>query len=550
MRQRRLMWIAGLFSAVSIAHAQSQPQSLDDQLRNQLALGNADGCVQFLRVPANSPIIQDAVDDAIDVLQANRQIGNELAAICSPSAVTSASAMGGALDTIQATKTVSQFRLVRRRIDNRLSQPSRPQPAPQPTRRLFPSPQSSLELDRGTGTGVGVFGEFERQWKDRESSAYDLGYASRINGFLGGVDYAWEGSVVGGWLGYSKTNGDFNRVVPLVASPGGAPNQNATSFLTNPETSSRVCSDLSGGGTFDDGDFRLGGFAARSLGTGGFVDVGVSLDRRNHSYARNVCTIEVQGNPLAFASGIRFRDANGNGIFDNGEINTANAPVNVLFVDGDNNGQFGVGESQNDDIYAGTISGDTNVREAAISGRAGHDFQSGLLSFGPRVVFTHTSTTVDGYSETGSNTVANEVHPNALDPGEPNITRQLGGPVGLELAYDENRYRSDLLQLGGQASYHIERDSVTLVPFGSAYFRHEFGDAFITNTVRMAQDLRTNPVIFTFSNNGPDRNSVDVSGGMSFLFENGLTAQATFSKILFDQFISSTALTGGIRWRF
>lgn len=544
----RLTWMLGLFSALGIAQAQTRPPSLDNQLRSQLALGNADGCVQFLRVPANSPNVQDAVDDAIDTLQANRQIGNELAAICSPSAVASASAMGGALDTVQATKTVSQFRLVRRRIDNRLNQPSRPPQPTTPTRRLRLLPQ--FELDRGSGTGLGVFGEFERQWKDRETSEFDLGYTSRINGFLGGVDYAWEGSVVGGWMGYSKTKGDFNPVVPQVASPGGAVDRDATTFLGNAQTLSRVCGDLSGGGTFDDGDFRLGGFAARSWGSRGFVDAGVSFDRRNNKYARNVCTIEVQGSPLAFVSGVRFRDANGNGIVDNGEINTANPQVNVLFVDGNNDGLLSVNESPNDDIYAGTISGDARVHETAFSGRTGYDFQAGAITFGPRVVFTHTSTTVDGYSETGRSSVNNDVHPNALDPGEPNFTRQLGGPIGLELVFDERRYRSDLLQLGGQASFHVERSTVTLVPFASAYLRQEFGSEFINNTVRMAQDLRTSPVRFSFSNNGPDRSTVDLSGGMSLLFDNGLTAQATVSKLLFDRFINATSLTGGVRWRF
>jgi uncharacterized protein YhjY with autotransporter beta-barrel domain len=547
------MWMFGLFSALGIAHAQAQtqtrPPSLDDQLRSTLALGDADGCVQFLGVPANSQNRQEDVDDAIDALQVSRQIGNELAAICSPSAVASASAMGGALDTVQATKTVSQFRLVRRRIDNRLSQPSRqPPPAPQPPRRFQLLPQ--FELDRGTGTGVGVFGEFERQWKDRETSQFDLGYTSRINGFMGGVDYAWEGSVVGGWMGYSKTKGDFNPIVPLVASPGGTVDQNATNFLGNPQTLSRVCGDLSGGGSFDEGNFRLGGFAARSWGERGFVDGGLSYDRRNHSYARNVCTIEVQSSPLAFVSGVRFRDANANGQVDNGEINNANPQVNVLFVDGNNDGLLNVGESPNDDIYAGTISGDARINETAFSGRAGYDFQSGYVTFGPRVVFTHTSTTVNGYSETGRSSVANDVHPNALDPNEPDFTRQLGGPVGLEMVYDARSYRSDLLQLGGQVSFQVERSTVTLIPFGSAYLRQEFGSEFINTTVRMAQDLRTNPVRFSFSNNGPDRSTVELAGGMSLHFDNGLTAQAAVSKLLFDRFINATSLTGGVRWRF
>ena len=543
-RMTRLLTIGlGLLFTLGTAHAQSNPPSLDDQIRRQLALGDALGCAQFLRLPATAN--QDDVDNAIDLLQTSREIGNELAAICSPSAVASASGIGGALDTVQATKTVSQYRLVRRRIDNRLRQPSTPTPPP-PVRRLLPTQQPNRQL--AGAAGFGVFGEFGHQWKDREVSTYDLGYTSGINGGLGGVDYAWERSVVGGWIGYAKTKGDFNPTVPLVAGPGFT-DPVATAFLSNPETSSQVCG-LSGGGEFTDGDFQFGGFVGSSWGAGGFVDIAVSLDRRNHSYTRNTCVIEVIGSQLFFASGIRFRDANGNGIQDNGEVAQANPAVNVLFLDENTNQTFDVNERVNDDIYAGAVSGETTAREAAISMRSGYDFRASSFLFGPRAVFTHTSTKVDGYTETGRSTFAGDVNPVALDPGEPNFTRQLGGPTGLELVYDDRRYRSDLLQLGAEASYRIYSSRAELVPFGSFYWRREFGTEFINNTVRMAQDLRPNPVRFSFANSGPDRNSADFTGGLSVLFENGLSVQAAVSGILFDQFIKSTAITGAARWRF
>jgi uncharacterized protein YhjY with autotransporter beta-barrel domain len=533
----------GLLFTLGIAHGQSNPPSLDDQIRRQLALGNALGCAQFLGLPGTA--INTDVDNAIDLLQAAGEIGNELAAICSPSAVASASGIGGALDTVQATKTVSQFRLVRRRIDNRLRQPSSPAPQP-PVRRLLPLQQPDRQLLQAGG--FGVFGEFGHQWKDREVSTYDLGYSSGINGGLGGVDYAWERSMVGGWIGYAKTKGEFSPTVPLVAGPGFV-DPVATAFLSNPATSSQVCG-LSGGGDFTDGDFRFGGFAGSSWGTGGFVDVAVSLDRRSHSYTRNTCVIEVIGSDLFFLSGIRFRDANGNGSQDNGEIAQANAPVDVLFFDGNTNQTFDVGETVNDDIYAGAISGETTAREAAVSLRTGYDFRASSFLFGPRAIFTHTTTKVDGYSESGRSTVAGDVHPESLDPGEPNFTRQLGGPTGLELVYDDRRYRSELLQLGAEASYRFAGSRAELVPFGSFYWRREFGDEFINNTVRMAQDLRPNPVRFSFSNRGPDRNSAEFTGGLSVLFENGLTLQGAVSGVLLDQFIKSTAVTGAARWRF
>lgn len=66
------------------------PSTQDDQLRLQLALGEAAGCYRLLRV-ANS-----GSDVANALALFGTQIGNELRAICSPSAVTSASSLAGA----------------------------------------------------------------------------------------------------------------------------------------------------------------------------------------------------------------------------------------------------------------------------------------------------------------------------------------------------------------------------------------------------------------------------------------------------------------------
>jgi hypothetical protein len=126
-RRTRLLGALLLGLAASTAHAQSQPLSLDDQLRDQLALGDANGCVDLLRItPAdidtdNGETPGDVVNDELERLADDLdQIDKELRAICGPSAVGSASSLGGALDSVQATKTVSQFKLARRRIDQRL----------------------------------------------------------------------------------------------------------------------------------------------------------------------------------------------------------------------------------------------------------------------------------------------------------------------------------------------------------------------------------------------------------------------------------------------
>ena len=102
------------------------PPTQDTTLRTTLGLGNAAGCLPLLRIQSNDP---DAFDKVVTALQnPNSGLGNELRAICAPSAVASSSALGGGMQSLQAVKTVTQFRLARSRIDQRLT--SKPKPTP------------------------------------------------------------------------------------------------------------------------------------------------------------------------------------------------------------------------------------------------------------------------------------------------------------------------------------------------------------------------------------------------------------------------------------
>ena len=138
------------------SHAQTTatPPTQDEQLRDQLGLGNAAGCFTLLGVD------QADVDITLDDL--GSQIGNELRAICGSSAVTSASSLGGGLNTLQATKTVSQFRLVRRRIDQRL-QRQRPRPPSRSLRSYLQAQPIAPTLTYADTPfeASGVFGEIE-----------------------------------------------------------------------------------------------------------------------------------------------------------------------------------------------------------------------------------------------------------------------------------------------------------------------------------------------------------------------------------------------------
>lgn len=173
-----------------------------------------------------------------------------------------------------------------------------------------------------------------------------------------------------------------------------------------------------------------------------------SLAWRDHAYARDICAIELQGGDLRFQSGVAFNDVDGNGFVNPGEI--VQAPgQGLLYSDIDNSQTITTGDTVVDDVFAGTLAGSTNVREAGVSFRAGADIQGGAWILGPRVLFTYADARMDGYVETGTSTIATTVVTNQGTA----VPRTLGGPIGLELAYDEQSWRSLLWHGGGHLGH-------------------------------------------------------------------------------------------------
>ena len=379
------------------AHAQSDPPSQDDQLRSQLGLGDNKGCFNLLGLPNTDTT---PVDQTLRNL--GPQIGNELRAICGSSQVNSASSQGGALNTLQATKTVAQFRLVRRRIDQRL-QPGR---GAKPTRELlfgFPqqAPSPSTTLGRELAGGIGLFGELEFEQRDRVNTVYESGYESDRNGFSVGVDYLAGKGVVGAWIGRSHQDADLTGSGVLIASPFPNSTEDAAfrELVDDPEVLAAVCGGSPEPGTFEQDATRVGGFAGWGVGGAGFIDGTISYTRRSHDYSRGLCAIENQGSP-AFLADVIFTDLNNNGTRDAGELQPA-IGRGILFSD-DGDGVLEQFESVFDDIFAGTLSGSTDIREISFSFRGGADLAAGNWNIGPRAVLTYTNAETDTYVETGS----------------------------------------------------------------------------------------------------------------------------------------------------
>ncbi len=518
LKRTRLLAALLLALVASAAHAQSQPPSLDDQLREQLALGDADGCVDLLHITQDdidaAGSSQEAVDTELTNLAGVGQIGNELRAICGPSAVSSASSLGGALDSAQATKTVSQFKLARRRIDQRL--PRRDRRPTSASLMLMLQPEPEREISRYASEGYGVFGEIDYERRERDATRYEDGYKGHVNSGSLGFDYAWERGVAGVWGGYSSADADFRGgSAQAFTSFDGAPDAAFDSLLSDPAVLSGVCGGAVPGGDFDLEGSRFGAFVSWKFSDSVFMDFAASRSRMDYGYARDTCVIEAQGiDTLVYDGTVLFND-NGDGIFDPNADNAV------------------------DDIYAGTVSGDTTVTDDALSVRAGFDKAVGAWSFGPRATLYYLRSKVDGYEETGRSTVANTVESNVGTE----VFRNLGGPLGLELAYDDRDEDATLLEVGGVVERLFETGNSTLIAHASAYWRHQFDDSQRFTTARFVQDLRPTPTFFSFASNEIDADTALFSLGVTALFAQRAVVRLEVTHLAFDTLVDSTAVS-------
>ncbi len=514
--------LLGLGSASALA--EPAPKSLDQALTSTLALGGPDGCSSAFGirgVDAANGFSQSDHDHALTALRDNKQLGNELTAICGSSAVASAAALGGSLGSLQTTKTVSQFHLVRRRVDSRLGLRG----------EGFGLDGSLLlaELDapyRTTLTDVSgpdlapqsrfaVFTQIDYERRNRVTTPLEGGYKANISGGLIGVDYMTPSDIlVGAWLGYGNTNADYRSVSPLISN-GTPPN------LT-PALLADICN-IGPGGGFDNKDLKLGGFAGTRIGSG-FADVALQYNRRHSDYHRNTCAIEIKSTDEAIT------------------------PDPLSYSGWRNGGQV------LDDIYAGTISGRTRLTEWSLSTRAGYDFGDDRLLWGPRLSITYQKSMIDAFTETGQTSVTNEVRSNtpvtAGDPLGLTTTRAPGRPTGLELTYDKQDRSSLQSNLQLVAAYRFDTAYGPFIPRASASWIHEFRGKRQLVNVHMAQDHRASPTQFSFTTDSVDKDKGVIALGVTALINAQIVADFEVAHLVADRQFHSTTLTAQVRWKF
>ena len=517
-----ILHAAALFGACASALAQPPPRGLDQALVDTLALGNAAGCGTAFGLPdfrtAADP--QLALDTYLAAERDAGRLGKELAAVCGSSAVASAAALGGSLGSPQSTKTVSQFRLARARVDSRLDSRGK--------RADFGSPVLLAQLGGGsplTGAaaavgddasdgGPGLFSRLSHERRERVTTALEAGHKAAASEAQIGIDYAARGGwVAGAWLGYRSTDADYRGVKLLI---GGADAGFGGSLGA---VQAEICKVGPGGG-FDDKGAQLGGFIAKRSGQA-FADVGVQFSRRDYSYQRNVCAIEADSAAIV-------RDAGSPSGFSSGSTVAA-------------------GGIAIDDVYAGTVSGKARVSEWSLSGRIGFDGGGEQWQWGPRLSLTYQRTNIGAYTESGRTSVTHTVESvsKAL-----RTSRAAGDPTGLELAFDRQSRTSLLSELQLVAAYRHETGLGTLVPRVSLSWQHEFKGEREPVTVRMAQDRRTSPTRLSFTTDSTDKSKGTVSLGLSLLRGPQFAADMELTRLLADDRFDSTQLALQARWRF
>lgn len=169
----------------------------------------------------------------------------------------------------------------------------------------------------------------------------------------------------------------------------------------------------------------------------------------------------------------------------------------------------------------GTLASDTNGNEFSSRLQLGKDFASGRFTFGPRAGLNYLFTKIDGTTESG-------------------IT-------GLELRYHDRTVQSLQTTVGFQGSMAFSAGFGVISPQVSAEWVHEFKSDQQSIDVNFAEDLRPDPVMFSFANEKPDRDYFNTRAGLVFGFTGGVQAFVEGRALLGHDYFKSYGGALGIR---
>ena len=168
--------------------------------------------------------------------------------------------------------------------------------------------------------------------------------------------------------------------------------------------------------------------------------------------------------------------------------------------------------------------GDTDGTTLSGGLSAGYDFLAGGLTISPNVGFFYIDTTIDGFTE--------------------------GGASGLNLIYDEQKFKSMAGNAGLRLTYAWNVSWGVLLPHLRVDYVREFEDDVDVFGVRFANDpnaASTPPVLVATDN--PDTSYWRLAGGFSAQFKHGISGYIEYQRLESFEFISFEDVSIGLRFQ-
>jgi len=203
----------------------------------------------------------------------------------------------------------------------------------------------------------------------------------------------------------------------------------------------------------------------------------------------------------------------GTDFYFDGILNVANAGYdaerNIAYVDGAG-------------LVNGDAKGDTDGMTISGGVSGGYDFLIGGVTLSPTVGFYYIDATIDSFTETGA--------------------------VGLNLRYDEQKFKSLTGNLGFRATYAMNLNWGVLLPHVRIDYVREFENDVDVFGVRFAADPNANsaPPILVASDN-PDESYWRLAGGFSAQFKFGFSGYVEYQRLQSFDFISFQDVSVGLR---
>jgi outer membrane autotransporter protein len=171
---------------------------------------------------------------------------------------------------------------------------------------------------------------------------------------------------------------------------------------------------------------------------------------------------------------------------------------------------------------SGRASSDTDGRDLSVNMIAGYSHAIGNIVAEPRAGINYLRTNVDGYRESGDS--------------------------GLELDVRKDKSKSLQSVLGFRGAIVASTPFGVVTPSASFDWIHEFENDQRRRRAHFLEDLRDDPLVFSFETEKPDRNFFQLNIGASIALPRGVSAFALYRRLLGHRHFESTGVTVGFRF--